>query len=35
MQERCLSVVVPVYNEEQTLAEIVGKLLVLPQCLRS
>ena len=33
MQERCLSVVVPVYNEEQTLAEIVGKLLVLPQLL--
>jgi glycosyltransferase involved in cell wall biosynthesis len=30
MQDRCLSVVVPVYNEEHTLAAIVGKLLKLP-----
>ena len=30
MQERCLSVVVPVYNEELTLAAIVDKLLKLP-----
>jgi glycosyltransferase involved in cell wall biosynthesis len=33
MQERCLSVVVPVFNEEDTLAAIVDKLLVLPQLL--
>jgi glycosyltransferase involved in cell wall biosynthesis len=33
MQERCLSVVVPVYNEEHTLATIVEKLLALPQLL--
>lgn len=33
MQDRCLSVVVPVYNEEDTLATIVEKLLVLPQLL--
>ena len=33
MQERCLSVVVPVYNEEHTLATIVDKLLELPQLL--
>jgi glycosyltransferase involved in cell wall biosynthesis len=33
MQDRCLSVVVPVYNEEVTLAAIVGKLLELPQLL--
>ena len=33
MQERCLSVVVPVYNEEDTLATIVDKLLTLPQLL--
>jgi len=33
MQERCLSVVVPVYNEEDTLATIVNKLLELPQLL--
>ncbi len=33
MQERCLSVVVPVYNEENTLASIVEKLLTLPQLL--
>lgn len=33
MQERCLSVVVPAYNEEHTLAAIVGKLLALPQLL--
>lgn len=33
MQERCLSVVVPVYNEEQTLAAIVKRLLALPQLL--
>jgi glycosyltransferase involved in cell wall biosynthesis len=33
MQERCLSVVVPVYNEEDTLATIVDKLLELPQLL--
>jgi len=30
MQDRCLSVVVPVYNEEHTLAAIVDKLLKLP-----
>jgi glycosyltransferase involved in cell wall biosynthesis len=33
MEETCLSVVVPVYNEAQTLAEIVGRLLALPQLL--
>lgn len=33
MQEKCLSVVVPVYNEQDTLAAIVDKLLVLPQLL--
>jgi glycosyltransferase involved in cell wall biosynthesis len=33
MQEKCLSVVVPVYNEEHTLATIVDKLLALPQLL--
>ena len=33
MQGKCLSVVVPVYNEEDTLAAIVDKLLVLPQLL--
>ncbi len=33
MQERCLSVVVPVYNEEDTLAIIINKLLALPQLL--
>jgi glycosyltransferase involved in cell wall biosynthesis len=33
MQEECLSIVVPVYNEEQTLAIVVGKLLVLPHLL--
>jgi glycosyltransferase involved in cell wall biosynthesis len=33
MQERCLSVVVPVYNEEHTLATIVGRLLELSQLL--
>jgi glycosyltransferase involved in cell wall biosynthesis len=33
MQERCLSVVVPVYNEEHTLATIVDRLLKLPQLL--
>lgn len=33
MEETCLSVVVPVYNEEQTLAEIVRRLLALPQLL--
>jgi glycosyltransferase involved in cell wall biosynthesis len=33
MQERCLSVVVPAYNEEHTLAAIVGKLLAVPQLL--
>jgi glycosyltransferase involved in cell wall biosynthesis len=33
MDEKCLSVVVPVYNEEQTLATIVNRLLVLPQLL--
>lgn len=33
MQDRCLSVVVPVYNEERTLATIVEKLLALPQLL--
>ena len=29
----CLSVVIPVYNEEATLAEVVGKVLKLPQLL--
>jgi glycosyltransferase involved in cell wall biosynthesis len=33
MQERCLSVVVPVYNEEHTLATIVDRLFELPQLL--
>jgi glycosyltransferase involved in cell wall biosynthesis len=33
MQEKCLSVVVPVFNEEQTLATIVEKLLTLRQLL--
>ncbi len=33
MQDRCLSVVVPVYNEEATLAAIVGKLISLPRLL--
>lgn len=33
MQEKCLSVVVPVYNEEATLATIVDRLLKLPQLL--
>ena len=33
MRERCLSAVVPVYNEEQTLRTVVGKLLLLPQLL--
>lgn len=33
LQDRCLSVVVPVYNEELTLALIVDKLLRLPQLL--
>jgi len=33
MQEKCLSVVVPVYNEEKTLAAIVDRLLKLPQLL--
>jgi len=33
MQEKCLSVVVPVYNEEDTLATIVQRLLELPQLL--
>jgi glycosyltransferase involved in cell wall biosynthesis len=33
MQEKCLSVVVPVYNEEDTLATIVDRLLALPQLL--
>jgi len=33
MQDRCLSVVVPVYNEERTLPVIVSKLLALPQLL--
>jgi glycosyltransferase involved in cell wall biosynthesis len=33
MQERCLSVVVPVFNEERTLATIVTKLLTLHQLL--
>jgi glycosyltransferase involved in cell wall biosynthesis len=33
VQEKCLSVVVPVYNEEDTLATIVDKLLALPQLL--
>jgi glycosyltransferase involved in cell wall biosynthesis len=33
MEAKCLSVVVPVYNEESTLAAIVDKLLALPQLL--
>jgi glycosyltransferase involved in cell wall biosynthesis len=33
MQDRCISVVVPVYNEEHTLAKIVDRLLELPQLL--
>jgi glycosyltransferase involved in cell wall biosynthesis len=33
MEEKCLSVVVPVYNEEKTLATVVDKLLALPQLL--
>src|ERR1700677_3167961 len=33
MEARCLSVVVPVYNEERTLSTIVGKLLGLAQLL--
>lgn len=33
MEERCVSVVVPVYNEEETLTTIVEKLLNLPQLL--
>ena len=33
MHEKCLSVVVPVYNEEDTLATIVQRLLELPQLL--
>jgi glycosyltransferase involved in cell wall biosynthesis len=33
MEARCLSVVVPVYNEEHTLAAIIDKLLILPQLL--
>jgi glycosyltransferase involved in cell wall biosynthesis len=33
MQEKCLSVVIPVYNEEDTLATIVDRLLALPQLL--
>ncbi len=33
MQEKCLSVVVPIYNEEKTLEKIVGRVLQLPQLL--
>lgn len=33
LRERCLSVVVPVYNEEKTVAAIVAKLLKLPRLL--
>jgi glycosyltransferase involved in cell wall biosynthesis len=33
VQDRCLSVVVPVYNEEQTLATIIEKLMSLPRLL--
>lgn len=33
MQERCLSVVVPIYNEENTLETIVERVLQLPQLL--
>ena len=33
MQNKCLSVVVPVYNEEKTLATIVERLLALPRLL--
>jgi len=33
LEQRCLSVVVPVFNEERTLAAIVGKLITLPRLL--
>jgi glycosyltransferase involved in cell wall biosynthesis len=33
LRERCLSVVVPVFNEEKTVATIVQKLMLLPQLL--
>jgi len=33
MSEKCLSVVVPIYNEEKTLETIVGKILQIPQLL--
>ena len=33
MEERCLSVVVPIYNEENTLETIVVKILEIPQLL--
>jgi glycosyltransferase involved in cell wall biosynthesis len=33
VQEKCLSVVVPIYNEEQTLREIVRRILEVPQLL--
>jgi len=33
VQERCLSVVVPVYNEEDTLATVVEKLIAVPRLL--
>jgi glycosyltransferase involved in cell wall biosynthesis len=33
VREKCLSVVVPIYNEERTLEEVVGKVLKLPQLL--
>lgn len=33
MQERCLSVVVPVFNEEETLTRIVDRLMALPELL--
>ena len=33
MSDKCLSVVVPIYNEEKTLETIVGKILEIPQLL--
>lgn len=33
MQERCLSVVIPVFNEEKTLAHIINKVITVPRLL--
>jgi len=33
LQQRCLSVVVPIYNEEQTLERVIARILELPQLL--